>query len=120
MLQRQPDCFALAERATVGLFALSGAILLLASVALPAQSQTYQVIHNFTVNGGATPYGGPVFDRFGNMYGTAYVGGNYGSGGVYKLSHQGSSWSYSLVYSPKGQTDRAGAAFAASAPRPDV
>src|SRR5258708_7848507 len=111
MLQRQPDCFALAQRTTVALFALIGAILLLASVSQPAQSQTYQVIHNFTFYGGATPYGGPVFDRFGNMWGTDYTGGSYGSGGVYKLSRQGSSWSYSLVYSLKGQTDGAGPAF---------
>ena len=111
MLQLRADCFALAKRATVVLFALMSALLLLASVSQPAQSQTYKVIHNFTVNGGATPYGGPVFDRFGNMYGTTYVGGRFGAGGVYRLSRLGSSWSYSLLYSLKGLTDGAGPAF---------
>jgi uncharacterized repeat protein (TIGR03803 family) len=111
MLQVQSACFALARRSTAILFFLMFTFLFLASVSQPAQSQTYKVIHNFTFYGGATPYGGPVFDRFGNMWGTDYTGGSYGSGGVYKLSRQGSSWSYTLVYSLKGQSDGAGPAF---------
>jgi uncharacterized repeat protein (TIGR03803 family) len=111
MLQRNADRLALARYGSVVVFVLMSAFLLLAGMPEPAHAQTYKVIHNFTVNGGATPYSGPVFDRFGNMWGTDYTGGSYGSGGVYKLSRQGSSWSYTLVYSLKGVTDGAGPAF---------
>ena len=111
MLQRQTGGSAWARRATLVVLVFMGALLLLASVSVPAQSQTYKVIHNFTYYGGATPYSGPVFDRFGNMYGTNNTGGSYGSGGVYRLSRHGSSWSYTLVYSLKGQKDGAGPAF---------
>ena len=111
MLQSQRDCLVYARRITIFLSALIGVFFLLALLSEPAQSQTYKVIHNFTYFGGATPYAGPVFDRFGNLWGTANTGGSYGSGGVYKLSRRGSSWKYSLEYSLKGQSDGAGPAF---------
>jgi uncharacterized repeat protein (TIGR03803 family) len=111
MLQREADRHVFARRDSVVPFFLMIVFLLLANVPQTAHAQTYRVIHNFTVNGGATPYGGPVFDRFGNMFGTTYTGGNYGSGGVYKLSHPDSQWAYTLLYSFKGVTDGAGAAF---------
>lgn len=85
--------FALAKRFAGFLFALITAFLFLASLSQPATSQTYTVIHNFTDKGkdGATPYGGPILDKLGNLYGSTYLGGAYGSGSVYRLSPSGSS-----------------------------
>jgi uncharacterized repeat protein (TIGR03803 family) len=113
MLQREADWHGLARHLTVAPFAVVVIFLFLATVSQPAQSQTYSVIYDFTGKGsdGATPYGGPILDRSGNLYGTTYLGGKYGSGSVYKLSRSGSSWAYSSLYSFKGVTDAAGPAF---------
>ena len=113
MLQHQVDRFAGAHRATMIPFALVVTLLFFTSVSQPAQSQTYKVIHNFTNQGsdGASPFGGPVFDRFGNLYGTTWLGGIYGAGSVYKLSPHGSSWKYSSLYSFKAQTDGSGPGY---------
>lgn len=113
MLQRVADCYALAQRVTVVPFALLAALLFLGCVSQLAQSQTYSVIYNFTGkgNGGASPYGGPVLDGSGNLYGTTYTGGSYGSGSVYRLSPSGSSWTYSSLYSFRAGTDGVGPAF---------
>src|SRR5256885_6889624 len=120
MSQHQADYFAFAGRRTNFLFALIGAFLLLAIVSQPAQSQTYKVIHNFTDKGndGATPYGGPILDQSGNLYGSTYLGGTYGAGSVYKLSPNGSSWKYSSLYSFKAGWDGSGPAFGSLAVGP--
>src|SRR5258708_2963192 len=83
MLQDQPGRFTLARRASAVLFAIIAAFLFVASLSQPAQSQTYKVIHNFTISDGATPYAGPTLDRSGNVYGTTYLGGSSGNGSVY-------------------------------------
>jgi uncharacterized repeat protein (TIGR03803 family) len=83
--------------------------LLLAAVT--AQSQTYHVIHNFSGNDGALPYGGPTLDASGRLYGTTYSGGLSGAGNVYKLALHGSSWILSPLYSFSGQADGAGPGF---------
>jgi uncharacterized repeat protein (TIGR03803 family) len=71
---------------------------------LPAQSQTYSVIHEFTGGAdGGQPAAGPTFDKSGNLYGTSFYGGtSYGL--VYKASRQGSasssiSWALDPIYS---------------------
>lgn len=113
MLQREAVCHLLARHVTLIPCSLMAALFFLAIVSQPAQSQTYSVIYNFTGKGsdGATPYGGPILDRSGNLYGTTYLGGSYGSGSVYKLSRSGSSWTYRSLYSLKGLRDGAGPAF---------
>jgi uncharacterized repeat protein (TIGR03803 family) len=64
-----------------------------------AQAQTYNVIHPFTGGqDGGNPQSGPTLDRAGNLYGTTFEGGT-GYGVVYKLSHHGSSWALSPLYS---------------------
>src|SRR6478752_392390 len=88
MLQARAGHTAPAPRITEIFFALIAAFSLLIVASQPAQSQTYQVIHNFTAKGndGATPYGGPTLDKFGNVYGTTYLGGTFGAGSVYRLA----------------------------------
>jgi uncharacterized repeat protein (TIGR03803 family) len=54
---------------------------------------------------GALPYGGLIFDRSGNLYGTAYYGGAHDVGTVYKLTHRDDSWTESVLYSFKGAPD---------------
>lgn len=109
MSQHQRDCTAFRNFSQV----LISALLLLICVSRPAQSQTYNVIYNFTAKGtdGATPYGGPILDRSGNLYGTTYLGGRFSAGSVYKLSPNGSSWTYTSLYSLTAGADGSGPAF---------
>ncbi len=113
MLQPRPARTALARPVFAFPVALMAALLFLASASQLAQSQTYKVIYNFTGIGsdGATPYGGPILDQSGNLYGTTNLGGTNGDGSVYKLSPSGSSWTYTSLYSLKGGRDGAGPAF---------
>jgi uncharacterized repeat protein (TIGR03803 family) len=54
------------------------------------------------------PYGGLIFDKESNVYGTTYFGGANGVGSVYKLTRQpGDTWSESVLYSFKGGKDGA-------------
>jgi len=47
------------------------------------------VLHTFTgaTMDGANPFGGLVRDAAGNLYGTTFVGGAFGHGAVYKITH---------------------------------
>ncbi len=112
MPQAQLHRFAMPRRASVVSFVLMALFLLVASLSQPAESQTYKVIHNFTGQGkdGATPYGGPVLDGSGNLYGATYLGGTFGSGMVYRLAPAGSSWKGTSLYSLTGPNG-AGPAF---------
>lgn len=72
---------------------------------------TESVLYSFAGgNDGMYPYGGVVFDKSGNLYGTT-VGGGSGSncdggcGTVFKLSHSGSGWSESVIYNFAGGND---------------
>jgi uncharacterized repeat protein (TIGR03803 family) len=121
MPQSKAESRASAHRTTVVVFTFIAAFLFLAGVSLPAWSQTYSAIYNFTGIGsdGADPYAGPILDPKGNLYGTTYLGGSDGNGTVYRLSPSGSSWKYSLLYSFKGLPDGAGPAFGSLAIGPD-
>jgi hypothetical protein len=79
------------------------------ALALPAQAQTFTVLHSFTGGqDGGGPMAGVTLDA-GNLYGTAFGGGNTGgdcpSGGcgtVYKLKPSGSRWILDPLYSFHG------------------
>ncbi len=82
--------------------ALVASLILMAvlGVAPAAQSQTFTNLHNFTGGaGGAEPIAGVAMDAAGNLYGTTYQGGASGLGMVYKLTHKGSGWVLSELYS---------------------
>lgn len=50
---------------------------------------TQTVLHNFTGGSdGGDPYGNVVMDKFGNIYGTASMGGQFGVGVVWKITPQ--------------------------------
>ncbi|HEX3820353.1 MAG TPA: choice-of-anchor tandem repeat GloVer-containing protein [Candidatus Sulfotelmatobacter sp.] len=56
---------------------------------------------------GASPYGGVVFDKAGNIYGTTYYAGAHDLGSIYKLTRNGAGWTESVLYSFKGGMDGA-------------
>jgi uncharacterized repeat protein (TIGR03803 family) len=68
----------------------------------------FATVHAFTDSpDGALPYGGLVFDKLGNLYGTTYYAGANDLGTVYKLTHNNGAWTESVLYSFKGGTDGA-------------
>ena len=48
---------------------------------------TQTVLHDFTGGGdGAHPWGTPVLDENGNLFGTAFLGGEYGKGVIWEIT----------------------------------
>jgi uncharacterized repeat protein (TIGR03803 family) len=97
---------------TTGIVVLSLACMLLLSPA--AQSQTFKVLYTFTGgNDGGNPYAAPVLDAKGNLYGTAFGGGNagcaedVGCGTVFELTPGPEGWSESTLHSFTGGADGA-------------
>jgi uncharacterized repeat protein (TIGR03803 family) len=89
------------------------ALLLLQTPAVRLAAQetpTYTVLHTFTGPDGASPQGSPIRDREGNLYGTAFNGGDSscnppsGCGVVFKLDPKGKE---TVLYNFKGQSDGA-------------
>jgi uncharacterized repeat protein (TIGR03803 family) len=83
------------------LLAAAIAFMLVIVAAQFAPAQTFNVLHSFNGLDGQQPYDGVTLDRAGNLYGTAYRGGT-GAGTVYKLIHQGSSWTLNVLSSFAG------------------
>jgi len=70
---------------------------------------TERTLHSFNINGvdGAEPYSGVIRDAQGNLYGTTYLGGNFGTGNhlgaVYELSPTASgTWTETILHSFTG------------------
>jgi uncharacterized repeat protein (TIGR03803 family) len=61
---------------------------------------TYQVVYQFTGStDGGNPAGGLVFDTAGDLYGTAWAGGAYTDGVLFKLTpSQDGAWTESVAY----------------------
>ena len=74
-------------------------------VAVTAQAQTFTLLHNFNGGDGWNPVSGLTVDRAGNFYGTTDVGGTGNRGTVYRLSHKGSGWILTTLYSFSGKDD---------------
>ena len=73
-------------------------ILAMICIGPRAQSQTFQVIHNFTGLGdGSEPTYGLTLDAGGNIYGTTF-NGNALTGTVYKLTNKGGNWIENPLY----------------------
>jgi len=84
--------------------ALAIVIMMIVVASQPAQAQTFQVIHNFGGSDGKYPYAGVTLDKAGNLYGTTHNGGNgfLSPGTIYKMQRNGSSWTFSSLYSFTG------------------
>jgi uncharacterized repeat protein (TIGR03803 family) len=54
---------------------------------------------------GALPYGGLIWDKAGNLYGTTYYAGTNDFGTVYKLTRSNGTWTERVLYSFKGGRD---------------
>jgi uncharacterized repeat protein (TIGR03803 family) len=80
------------------------AILAAAIMSVPAaHAQTYQALYNFPLDTGAGG-SGLVIDPAGNLYGV--IGeGLFGS--LFKFSHSGSGWMFSIIYRFQGSPDAA-------------
>jgi uncharacterized repeat protein (TIGR03803 family) len=79
---------------------------------LPAQAQTFNVLHSFTGGvDGTEPTGGVILDKAGNIYGTTSGGGLDGScgphdcGQVFKLAKRGSGWVLQSLHTFYGGND---------------
>jgi uncharacterized repeat protein (TIGR03803 family) len=75
-----------------------------ASVSCP---WTKTILHTFTnAPDGNGPVGGTLFfDQQGNLYGTTFYGGYYGTGAVFKLARTNGGWTESIIYSFTGLAD---------------
>jgi uncharacterized repeat protein (TIGR03803 family) len=100
--------------------AASAIAILMLVAASEAQAQTFQVLHTFTGgDDGGNPVVGLTMDRAGNLYGTAQFGGTGnctgsglnipGCGTVFKLTHRGSGWTFTPLYSFQGWNPTDGA-----------
>jgi uncharacterized repeat protein (TIGR03803 family) len=84
-------------------------------------SWSFHVIHTFTRSDGAGPWGTPVLDAKGNLYGTTQVGGDStcnngsGCGTVFKMSPSSTGWKFTTLHaftnSPDGFEPEAGVAL---------
>jgi len=103
--QSQEFSFHVALRAAVSALVI---MFVLAAVAMPAQAQTFKVIHSFTGGGdGAGPFSNLVMDKAGNLYGTTSAGGA-GFGTVFKMHYANSGWLLTPLYRFQGGTDGIG------------
>ncbi len=59
---------------------------------------TESILYDFpNFNDGGLPYGGLIFDRFGNLYGTTSIYGLMDGGTVYELTPANGGWNFSVL-----------------------
>ena len=66
---------------------------------------TQSVLYTFHSSDGLSPWSGVIFDKAGNLYGSALEGGQYYAGEVYQLSPSGSGWTMHVLYTFTGGAD---------------
>jgi uncharacterized repeat protein (TIGR03803 family) len=99
----------------VSIFAISSRVATIALVLFAmaityaplAQAQTYAVLANFFGSNGTNPLY-VTLDAAGNIYGTTFYGGPYGTfgpGTVFKLTRRSSGWLLTTLYNFYGQHD---------------
>jgi uncharacterized repeat protein (TIGR03803 family) len=72
-----------------------------------AVAQSYNVIHNFVGGGdGSEPAYGDIIDGSGNIFGSTFSG-DAGTGTIFEMSRQGSSWTSNTIYMFTGGLDGA-------------
>ena len=110
MKRHRPKAINLAKTWAAAMSTLALAMTL-AIITAQAQAQTFSVSHTFTGGqDGRSPDAGLTIDRGGNLYGTTYAGGTgaacaFGCGTVFKVSHKGTGWIFSPLYSFTGGND---------------
>lgn len=84
-------------------------VLLLIFFATQLDAQTWTVLHTFSGPEGSAPEAGLTMDQAGNLYGTAWGGGNTGGacfntgcGTVFKMTRHGSNWTVVPLYKFSG------------------
>lgn len=88
LCERTLRTVAVAASQCVLTFALLSALLLMATQAVEAQTES--VLHSFAGGAdGRIPEAGLVRDKSGNLYGTTYRGGTYDDGTVFKVAPDG-------------------------------
>jgi uncharacterized repeat protein (TIGR03803 family) len=82
-----------------------GTVFELSSTASGLWTET--VLHSFSlgIDGDGNPYGKPVFDVEGNLYGTAQYGGVNGLGSVFELVQTSGGWTEKVLHSFTAGTD---------------
>lgn len=72
-------------------------------------SWNYSLVHAFTgsEHDGSFPYGTPVVDKHGVIYGLTEQGGSADKGTVYALTPSSTGWNESVIYNFQGGTDGA-------------
>jgi uncharacterized repeat protein (TIGR03803 family) len=97
---RRKTLFCLVSRFLVRVDCLMAIALLLPHA---GQAATYRTLYNFTGSSGdgEQPEQAPVEDAAGALYGTVSAGGQYGFGGIYKLTPvtKNGPWAGGMIYS---------------------
>src|SRR5437588_209774 len=70
-------------------------------------AQTEKVLYSFQNNGtdGGLPYSALIFDKLGNLYGTASAGGRHSAGTVFELVPSATGWHEKVIYNFAGDPD---------------
>ena len=63
------------------------------------ETALYSFHDPYRTSDGGIPYGGVIFDRVGDLYGTTITGGVYHSGTVFKLARGSEGWTETILYS---------------------
>jgi uncharacterized repeat protein (TIGR03803 family) len=70
-------------------------------------SWTEQVLFSFNRTDGQAGWDKLIFDKHGNLYSTTTLGGGFGEGVIYELSHAGGTWTQTVLHNFGSGTDGA-------------